>query len=75
MNKETRSKIKDIIDKLMAIEASLSDIMYDEETKMSSLPEGLQCSDMYCKMENAVDSIDTAITNIQEAEEALEEIT
>lgn len=53
---------------------NIVEIARDEEQDcLDNMPENLEYSDRYEKMENAVDKLEDAISSIEEARDALEE--
>lgn len=73
MNKARRKKLAmagDILDNAKAI---VEEVMYEEEDALGNMPENLSDSDQAEAIEEAISNLDSAITSIEEAQEALEE--
>lgn len=72
MNKERRADIARAIEDLRSVKADVESILMDEQSCLDSLPENLENSEMYSKMENARDELDSAVDALIEAEECLD---
>lgn len=73
MNDKKRSKIAKAVSLLEAA-LSIVEVVRDEEQDcFNNMPENLESSYRYEKMENAVDRLDDAVSSIEEARDALEE--
>lgn len=72
MNKERRAEIARAIEDLRSVKADVESILMDEQSCLDSLPENLENSEMYSKMENACDELDSAMDALIEAEECLD---
>ncbi|MBO7461992.1 MAG: hypothetical protein J6T96_05305 [Bacteroidales bacterium] len=72
MNKSTRKRIADEILAINKIIDRISDISSGEEDKLGSIPENLEGSEMYNKIEDAIDFMASAIESLEEAVENLE---
>lgn len=76
MNDKKRQKLSKAMSLLREAADYVNDVKDDEDDALSNMPENLQYSDRYEKMEKAVDalefageSIESAIDNIDEATE------
>ena len=74
MNKERRKRIREVITELENCSSQLESIKGDEDNARDARPENLQTSDNYVHSENCSDTIDSAISDIQEVVNNLEEI-
>ena len=74
MNKLRRKKIADIVNSISIMRDKLDVIKDEEEDAMYNIPENLQNSDRYQECEEAVDSLDSAISAIDEAIDYLSDI-
>lgn len=72
MNKERRAEIARAIEDLRSVKADVESILMDEQSCLDSLPENLENSEMYSKMEDARDELDSAMDALMEAEECLD---
>ena len=73
MNNKRRAQLgeaKELINKALAIASAVLD---DEENCMDNLPENLQGSEKYEKMEEAVSSLEELIEHLEEAIESANE--
>ena len=71
MNRDRRNKIKNIIDRLEDIKDILQEVLNDEVAAYDSMPEGLQCGIRGEMSEEAQESMESAIENLDEALEEL----
>lgn len=74
MNKKRKQELNKISIKLDALLDQLDDIYNDEQIAYDSMPENLQGSDRGMESEEAVDAINEAKEQIQEAIDLLNEI-
>jgi len=74
MNKKTRKDLGDIFSRLTDIRAELEAITYDEEEKFGNMPENLQGSEKYEKMEQGVEALTGITDDLQTACDSLEEL-
>lgn len=73
MNKTRRKKLTKIKD-LLSDECENIEILYEEEYEyLENMPENLQSSERYEQAENAVNSLEEAMTLINNAMDCLEE--
>jgi len=76
MNKARRKELQEVIEKINEAKELLENIMCDEEEYRDNMPENLQSSEKYEKadeacysMQEAIDQLEEAITNIETAQE------
>lgn len=74
MNKERRTKISKIIERIESIKSDLESVLADEENAFENMPENLQCSMRGEESEAAIDCMEDAIETLDSAIEQLEEI-
>lgn len=72
MNKQRRTEIQDVMDKLTELRDQVECIQNDEQEAFDNLPEGIQASDKGSMMEEAVNSLQDALDGIDEAVSGLE---
>lgn len=73
MNKNRRVKISEAVSILETALKIVETVRDDEQDCLNNMPENLESSYRYEKMENAVDRLDDAVSSIEEARDALEE--
>ena len=73
MNNARRKKLSMAGDILDNAKALVEEVMYEEEDALGNMPENLENSDQAEAMEEAIANLDSAITSIEEAQEAIEE--
>lgn len=73
MNKQKRDKLKIARDYLSRASDIVSDVLDDEQDCLDNMPENLQYSDRYERMEAAISKLEDGLNNIEAAEECLEE--
>ena len=71
MNKDRRDKIRDTIALLSKCESIIEQVLDKEQDCMDNYPENFQCTEVFEKMEIAVDNLNDASDNIAEAKELL----
>ena len=74
MNKFRRKQIQDALSLIDKAYALLTNAKDEEEMAFEYLPESLQESERGTTMQDNVDYLDTAVTGLEEAKEALENI-
>lgn len=74
MNRERRNRLRTVITRLGSCADDLSAIKDDEDEARENTPENLQGGEAYCVSEEISDKIDTALSDIQEAVDTLEDI-
>lgn len=67
MNKQRRETIRRAIGFLERAHSLLQDALYEERDAMENIPENLQSSDRYEEMDRAVDSLEDAVSSLDEA--------
>lgn len=72
MNNKKRSVLKQAMFLLERVSDYVSQIEEDEQDALDNMPENLQSSDRYEKMENAIDKLEEAINGIDEVKENIE---
>ena len=73
MNKKRRESIAKAVEILTTAFQMVESIRDEEQDCLDNMPENLESSYRYEKMENAVDRLDDAVSSIEEARDALEE--
>lgn len=74
MNKFRRKQIQEALSLIDKAYALLTNAKEEEEMAFENLPESLQESERGTAMQDNVDYLDTAVTGLEEAKEALENI-
>lgn len=74
MNKLRRKQIQEALSLIEKAYALLTNAKDEEEIAFENLPESLQESERGTAMQDNVDYLDTAVTGLEEAKEALENI-
>lgn len=74
MNKNRRSKISEVINKLGIIAGELDGVYDEEEAVYENMPENLQGSQRYSDMEETLAYLDDAKSHLEDAVTALEEV-
>lgn len=75
MNNRKRQKLNMAISLLREAAGYVDDVKDDEDDALSNMPENLQYSDMYMKMEKAVDALESASESIESAIDGIDEAT
>ena len=73
MNKNRRKRIKEAVALLTTAFSIVEHISDDEHDCLDNMPENLEYSERYEKMENAVDKLDDAAQGIQDVIDLLNE--
>lgn len=73
MNNQKREKLKLARSYLSKASDIISNVLDDEQDCLDNMPENLQYSDRYERMEAAVSKLEDGLNNIEAAEECLEE--
>lgn len=73
MNNNRRKEIDKIIDQLNVLSEKLEDLKSEEEEYHDNVPESLQYSDRCMDSETAIESMENALSSIQETIDSLEE--
>lgn len=71
MNNQKREKLKLARDYLSRASDIVSGVLEDEQDCLDNMPENLQYSDRYERMEAAVGKLEDGLNNIEAAEECL----
>ena len=74
MNKYRRKQIQEALSLIEKAYALLTNAKDEEEMAFENLPESLQESERGTTMQDNVDYLDTVVTGLEEAKEALENI-
>ena len=74
MNKDRRQQLRKLIEKMETLKSELEMIESDEQEYFDTMPENLQGSMNGMNSEEALDKMADAITCVEEAIEAIEEI-
>lgn len=72
MNKVRRAKLNAIINALNDLRSDLELVHDEEQDVMDNMPESLQESERYERMEEAVDNMDDAMSSLDDAVDSLE---
>lgn len=75
MNAKGRKEVEALIGRIAQIREELELIRESEQEKFDNLTEGLQVSALGEKLESVIDSLDNAISSIEDTESSLLEIT
>ena len=75
MNEKRRKALRDIGVRLAAIKEDLDLLKSDEETALGNLPDSLQDSSRGTTMQEAIDTLEGADTDIESAIDALASLT
>lgn len=73
MNNQKREKLKLARGFLSKASDIVSSVLDDEQDCLDNMPDNLQYSDKYEKMEAAISKLEDGLNNIEAAEECLEE--
>lgn len=73
MNKARRVKLSCALDSISQAHTFIESVSSDEEDSLNNLPENLEGSDRYAKMEKAVDLLEEAMEHLEEAKSCIEE--
>ena len=74
MNKDRRNKISNIIKEIEQIKEKLQEVLNEEEMVFDNMPENLQCSTRGEESEVSIDCMNEAVDSLDSAIEQLEEI-
>lgn len=74
MNKERRKWIQEILTKLESVKKELSDVLEEEEEYFNTMPEGFQSGQRGEAAQTAINSLDSAVSQIEDALDSLGEI-
>ena len=73
MNKQTRSHLSSIYNKMDSLTDELDDLMLDQQAVYDNIPENLQQSKRGIAQEEIVDSLDTAVECFRQGLDSLQE--
>ena len=73
MNKQKRKSLKDAITHLNFAISVVTSVRDDEQWSLDNMPENLENSERYEKMDNAIDSLEDALERIESAKESIDE--
>lgn len=71
MNRIRRKELQDILDQMAQLRDRLESVMDEEQEAYDNLPESIQDGEQGERMSNAIDCMDTALSSMEEIEEAL----
>ena len=71
MNKDRRTKLRNILSQLTEIQKLIENVKLEEELALDGMPENLQGSDRASQMEDNLDEFDNAIGYLDDALESL----
>ena len=67
MNNNRRSRLFDALSIIGKAQSIIEDVKYEEEDSLANMPENLELSDRYIDMEDNVESMDSVLSNLEEA--------
>lgn len=73
MNKVRRKNLQSIICQLEALKSSLEDLQSEEEAYRDNIPENMQDCDRYERADAACDSLEEAVSNLEDVIGSIEE--
>lgn len=73
MNQKRRTEISEAIAQIVLAKQDVESILMDEQTCLDNMPENLEGSERYERIENAVDKLDDAVGSLQDAIDSLGE--
>jgi len=71
MNEKRRGRLRDALKMLSGASSIIDSVCDSEQDSMDNLPENLQSSERFERMENAVDNMGDALEKIEEARECI----
>lgn len=74
MNKSRRSKIRSCISELSSLENNVNEIFFEEQESLNRVPENLQNTERYEKIESCVDNLSDILCSLRECEHYLYEL-
>ena len=74
MNKTRRTKLEHSRQMLMEAKSIVEDVKFDEENAADNIPESLQESERYSIMMDAIESLEEASVNIEEAIDCIDQV-
>lgn len=73
MNKARRATLKKALDLLEDVENIVDSVLFNEQDCLDNMPENLQAGERYENMENAVTSLEEALSEISSAKNSIED--
>lgn len=73
MNQKRRAEISEVIAEIISAKQDVESILMDEQTCLDNMPENLEGSERYERIESAVDKLDDAVDSLQDAIDSLGE--
>ena len=74
MNKERREQVREAIRLLRRAKDIVEATLMDEQITLDNIPENLQGSARYSAIEDAIDSLDSAVASMSEADDYLDSV-
>ena len=74
MNKDRRTKLKNILNEIETINSRVEDVMFEEETAFESIPENLKGSLRYDEMEENIEKLSSISNSLEEIINLIEEL-
>lgn len=75
MNKEKRLKLNEGLQLLSKVISIVSDIREEEENSFNNIPDNLENTEMYSRLEESVENLNSAVDLLEEAYELIEDTT
>ena len=75
MNKEKRLKLNEGLQLLSKVISIVSDIREEEENSCNNIPDNLENTEMYSRLEESVENLNSAVDLLEEAYEFIEDTT
>ena len=75
MNKEKRLKLNEGLQLLSKVISIVSDIREEEENSFNNIPDNLENTEMYSRLEEFVENLNSAVDLLEEAYELIEDTT
>jgi len=72
MNEARRAKLRTAVKRLSDVQTIVQSVCDEEEDCMDNYPENLQCTERFEQMESAVDSLNDALEEIDDAKGRIE---
>lgn len=67
MNNKRRKRLDGVVSMLETASNLLEQILDEETDCLNNMPENLESSNRYCKIEEAIDNMDTALESVEQA--------
>lgn len=74
MNKERRAKLKKLEPVFDMITEVIEQVQVEEQDAFDNMPEGLQCSDRGCQMEENIDLLEEILDQLDDIWDKLEDL-